>query len=63
MKPVRWKPVIWKVALPAAAAFAMAAGALFYQPGEKAAPKVRDLAEIKTVSVPDSSFDVFPLRF
>ena len=35
----------------------MAAGALFYQPGEKAAPKVRDLAEIKTVSVPDSSFD------
>ena len=57
VKQVRWKPVIWKVALPAAAAFAMAAGALFYQPGEKAVPKIRDLAEIKTVSVPDPSFD------
>lgn len=31
----RWKPVIWKVAVPMAAAFAFAAGLLFYQPSEK----------------------------
>ena len=28
----RWKFIVWKVAVPAAAAFAIAAGLLFYQP-------------------------------
>ncbi|MBQ9770457.1 MAG: hypothetical protein IJW23_01395 [Lentisphaeria bacterium] len=31
----RWKFVVWKVALPAAAAFAFAAGVLFYAPVEE----------------------------
>ena len=29
----RWKPVVWKIVFPVAAAFAFAAGLLFYQPG------------------------------
>ena len=52
VKPVRWKPVFWKVAVPAAAAFAMFAGVVFYQPGKKIPHPVKK-ADTVAVSTQD----------
>ena len=52
VKPVRWKPILWKVAVPAAAAFAMFAGVVFYQPGKKMPHPVKK-AESVAVSAQD----------
>ena len=51
-KPV-WKPVIWKIAVPMAAAFAFVAGLLFYQPeqNKNSASRITEIASVKKVPV------------
>ena len=40
----RWRPIIWKVAIPAAAAFALVSGVMFYQSGE--AKKLENMGKV-----------------
>ena len=53
----RWKFIVWKVAAPAAAAFAIAAGLLFYQPltGTGNKSQIQKKKIVKTVVVKEDS--------
>lgn len=52
-----WIPRVWKVVLPAAAAFALAAGVLFYQNGPATKPQAQSAAVAVQVPAQEISFE------